>query len=1123
MKSAICACLLSGISCLGFPVPLAVAQVTEDNTLSTQVTSPDNLHFLIHQGDRAGNNLFHSFAEFSIPAGGSASFNNAVDITNIFSRVTGGTISNIQGMIRANGAANLFLLNPAGILFGENAALSLGGSFFATTAKSVVFSDGVEFSAVEPNAIPLLTMNVPIGLQIGSGSGRITVRGEGHHLSAADPVFSPYLRSPTNSGLQVPPGNTLAFIGGDILLEGGILTAESGRIDLLANQPTTSSLVNLMSVSEGWQIIPVDGGQLGDITLRQAALLDASGMGSIQLQGNNISLSDGSLALIQNTTSAPAGTISIRASASLSLTGLSPNGQIRSGLENQTLATGNGGDIRVFASDVTLTGGAAIFTRSFDSGASGDIAVNTSGLVQVLGFSVLDPGSNANTNIATLAFGDGHSGDFQLTASQLTLLDAGNIGTTTFGEGDAGQLMVNIGGSIEIGGFNPVTGSISAIGSTSFGAGDAGNSIINTGQLAIFNQARITSGGFAFGEAGSVVVNASESIDVSGDRSSIDSSVDILPEVVREIFRLPDIPNGNAGSVMVYTPVLRVTDGAQISVRNEGTGAAGALRINANSVALDRQSGITASTGTGTGGDIDVKAQTLRLSNGSQINASTQAGQGGNIDLKIAGQFQLSNQAQIIADALQAGQGGNINIIASETRLMAGGLISTNVQGTAAGGSLSLRSDRLSVLGGASITAITVGAGQAGNLLVEANDIEISGGQEINAPFLGLLPSPSVIGAGTFPGSTGQGGNLTVRGDRIRITDGGLITVGTSGAGASGDIDLVANERLDVSGVGNFPAPFFGFFNNHPSRISASSITDAPAGSASIQALTLSVTDGAIVEVNGAGIGGAGNLSITSDRILLNNNASLQAEVAGGDRGNITLNTSDLRLNNGSFISTSATNNANGGNINIDSNLILLENQSEISANASQQANGGNITIKTDFLVAADNSQIAANAELGQGGNIFITAEGIFLSPDSSITASSELGIDGNVTIARPNVDVRAGFANLPENVSDPSQQVATDCTPYANSRFVVTGRGGVPSNPQDPLQGDRPWADTRNLATFRNQPTPDRPAILQAQQLPLVEVTSWVKHPNGQLTLVSTNPSPSAQRFSPETCSPIS
>ena len=108
--------------------------------------------------------MFHSFGEFSVPNGFEAFFNNGA-IDNIISRVTGGSISNINGLIRANGSANLILINPAGISFGAGASLSIGGSFLGSSGDRISFQDGTVFSA-DPNQPALLTVSAPIGVGI---------------------------------------------------------------------------------------------------------------------------------------------------------------------------------------------------------------------------------------------------------------------------------------------------------------------------------------------------------------------------------------------------------------------------------------------------------------------------------------------------------------------------------------------------------------------------------------------------------------------------------------------------------------------------------------------------------------------------------------------------------------------------------------------------------------------------------------------------------------------------------------------------------------------------------------------------------------------------------------------
>lgn len=115
----------------------AKAQIVSDDTVNTQVNQNGNIAE-ITGGETRGSNLFHSFQDFPVPTNNEASFQNAAEISNIFSRVTGGNISEINGAIRANGSSNLFLINPAGIVFGEGASLNIGGSFYGSSASSIL-------------------------------------------------------------------------------------------------------------------------------------------------------------------------------------------------------------------------------------------------------------------------------------------------------------------------------------------------------------------------------------------------------------------------------------------------------------------------------------------------------------------------------------------------------------------------------------------------------------------------------------------------------------------------------------------------------------------------------------------------------------------------------------------------------------------------------------------------------------------------------------------------------------------------------------------------------------------------------------------------------------------------
>ncbi|MEL7408861.1 MAG: filamentous hemagglutinin N-terminal domain-containing protein [Cyanobacteria bacterium J06558_2] len=236
--------------------PLA-AQITPDGSLGTETTTINNVTE-ITGGTRANNNLFHSFQDFSISTGNIAFFNNALEISNIISRVTGGNLSNIDGLIRANGNANLILLNPQGISLGNNVALDIGGSFLGSTAKSIVFDDGRVFNT-DLSTQPLLSVSTPLGLQLGRNSAPIQVSG------IAD----------STSSLEVAPGNTFALVGNGINFTDKVITAEAGRIDLGS---VAEGQVSITEIDAGWQLGYEGVTQFADVQLLDTALLNPNSL-----------------------------------------------------------------------------------------------------------------------------------------------------------------------------------------------------------------------------------------------------------------------------------------------------------------------------------------------------------------------------------------------------------------------------------------------------------------------------------------------------------------------------------------------------------------------------------------------------------------------------------------------------------------------------------------------------------------------------------------------------------------------------------------------------------------------------------------------------------------------------
>jgi len=209
------------------------AQLIPDNTLGKEnslVNSINSLEDRIDGGAVRGSNLFHSFKEFNIGNSKNVNFNNPTTIQNILTRVTGNNQSQILGKLGVLGNANLFLINPHGIIFGKDASLDIKGSFVGSTASFINFVDGTQFSAVSAENKPLLTVSAPLGLGMGNNPGEIRVKGDGHSIFG-DGISIPFIDSSTK-GLEVAPGKTIALIGGNIILEGGLIKTKFGRIEL---------------------------------------------------------------------------------------------------------------------------------------------------------------------------------------------------------------------------------------------------------------------------------------------------------------------------------------------------------------------------------------------------------------------------------------------------------------------------------------------------------------------------------------------------------------------------------------------------------------------------------------------------------------------------------------------------------------------------------------------------------------------------------------------------------------------------------------------------------------------------------------------------------------------------
>lgn len=400
------ACSIS-LCCFG-PLTPARGQISSDRTLGTEssVIVPNvNIRGIpsdqIDGGAIRGTSLFHSFSEFNIREGRGAYFTNPTGIENILSRVTGTNPSNILGRLGVLGNANLFLINPNGIVFGPNAKLDVGGSFVASTASALKLADGTFFSATDPSAPPLLTISIPVGLQYRGIEGSIQVKG---------------------SRFSVPNGETLALVGGAVSLDGAALLAAGGRIELggLAGVET----VGLNVDGNNPRLSFSDGIALSDVSLTRAAgvTVAAGGGGSIAVNARNLDISGGSIlnAGIRQglgAVDAQAGNITVNATGEIKVVGggilaVEANSiLLEQGKLTAESITGKGGDIQLRVGDLLLLRRnsliSAVSGTVGSTGRDGNINIDTKFLVAI---------PSENSDIIATGFGRSVGSNIQVNA-----------------------------------------------------------------------------------------------------------------------------------------------------------------------------------------------------------------------------------------------------------------------------------------------------------------------------------------------------------------------------------------------------------------------------------------------------------------------------------------------------------------------------------------------------------------------------------------------------------------------------------------------------------------------------------------------------------------------------------
>ncbi|WP_313934762.1 MULTISPECIES: filamentous hemagglutinin N-terminal domain-containing protein [unclassified Nostoc] len=708
----------------------AIADIVPDTTLPTNTTVSNSGNVKVIQGGTLrGTNLFHSFQEFSFSVntaattGDTAFFNNDAAVSNIFARVTGGSISNIDGVIRANGLANLFLINPSGIIFGPNASLNVGGSFVASTANSIKFADGQEFSATNPNPNPLLTVSIPVGLDFNSNVGRIVNQSQASPNGEVTDAFPP-----NPIGLKAAIGKTLALIGGEVAIEGGNLTTTAGSIELAS---VSTGLVKLTDIAKGYAFDYSGVQDFGQLQVSQFSIIYGSGNdgSEIHLQGGDIKLTDSSLVFInsfgegkQNNLSinaknltidggaflatfavgeGDAGNIQVKASETVDLAGTTPDGFFPSGIASQVLeaAEGNAGNVTLEAKNLLIRDGAILDSSTFGFGQAGNVSVKASDSIELRGTTIngLFPSGIFAIAAQSSANNSSNGGNITLESQKLSVVGGAQISAVTRNSGTSGNIDITASDAILVSG----TGSLATaspfdsyrsgifVSAQPGATGSSGNLNIKTRLLTVENGARITAsnvdslqgggnatfdlsqllvqnGGeiradsFGKGPGGTLNIKASDSVEVVGVGN-------IGGESVISRLSTQAQASGNAGNLIVNSDRLSVRDGAELTVSSKGSGQAGNLEVTARRVLLDNQGKLIAETASGNGGNIKLTLdESLVLRRNSLISTTAgtnfAGGNGGIINIQSPLIVAIPSENSDIRANAFTGNGGQVNI-----------------------------------------------------------------------------------------------------------------------------------------------------------------------------------------------------------------------------------------------------------------------------------------------------------------------------------------------------------------------------------------------------------------------------------------------------------------------------
>jgi filamentous hemagglutinin family protein len=849
-------------------------------------------------GRQAGANLFHSFRQFNLHSDESAVFTGPGGIQNIISRVTGGDVSWIDGKLSSHfPGADMYFLNPAGIIFGPNVSLDLQGSFHASTADYLRIGTDERFYAV-PRADEILSADAP------SAFGFIADNIAGIHFEGRGEISAEEWDENRPSGLHVSEGNTISLVGGDIEITKGVFYKEQ-QVDENGNPLFEEELDE-----DGNPVPMLKTVRPGDIKAPggQIRLISAASSGEADMAENS-----GSISSIQKS-----GKITVSDMAKLDVSG-EGGGRIyiRSGefvsdrgrLEANTLGAEEGMGIEIESDTIDLNG-ARIIAITYGSGAGGHIKFHAKDI------------SLAESNIFARTEGSspdvGNAGAIEINSDHLLLDQGSQISTSSLGTGQGGNIKIQVNGGVRLSGEDS-SGYVSAVYTSAEAetedAGNSGNFELTADQLWLEGGAYLGATTYGPGKGGDIKTRINDILGISGENSE---------GYVSGIFMNAEglTSAGDGGTLELSAGQLRLENGGQIISSTFGSGQGGNIKIGVRNEAVF--SGESIISGMASGVFVDTQGE------------SEDSGNSGNLELS-ADRLRLENGAEIAASSFGPGQGGDINLQISDLINISGegsfpsGIFSNSqgkTAGTGNGGSIALNAKQLDISGGGQITAATFGPGEGGAVNLQVSDaVRISAASETTGNASGIYASSMSENQ-----DSGNGGRIEVKAGELSLNSGAMISTSSKGGGKAGEIHLnAANFELGAE-----------------SFVSSESHAEEHGGDAGT--ITVDAEDsvrltgrGALTtEANGAG-GGKIFVNAGNEIYLLNGGITSSVKQGEGNGGDVTTNSKFVILNEGNI--TANAEGGDGGAIFIRTDNYIRSSDSKVTA-TSKRGNDGTVKIE---------------------------------------------------------------------------------------------------------------------------------------------------------------------------------